>query len=90
MVPGVTIVPTSRGGTTVRFTGIGSLSTPCGGPRVFVDGMEVTVDALDEVLAPIDVLAIEVYRRPAETPGRFGSPRSGCGVIALWTRRGPR
>jgi hypothetical protein len=89
-VPGVTIVPTVRGGSAIRFTGMGSLSARCGTPRVFIDGMQVTADELDDVVQPLDVLAIEVYRRPAEIPARFGGSESGCGVIAIWSRRGPR
>jgi hypothetical protein len=89
-VPGVTIAPTLRGGSTIRFTGMGSLSARCGAPRVFIDGMQVTAEELDDVVQPLDVLAIELYRRPAEVPARFGGSEGGCGVIAIWSRRGPR
>lgn len=89
-VPGVTIVPTVRGGSVIRFTGMASVSARCATPRVFIDGMRVTADEIDDALSPADVLAIEVYRRPAEVPTAFGGSESGCGVIAIWSRRGAR
>lgn len=33
--------------------------------------------------------AIEVYRSAAEIPQEYGGPSAGCGVILLWSRRGP-
>lgn len=46
---------------------------------------------LNEMLAgvkPNDVQAIEVYRSNSETPAEF-LDGSGCGVVAVWTLRGP-
>ena len=43
--------------------------------------------ALDEVVHPSDVWAMEVYRSPAEVPPEFNGAHAGCGVIVLWTRR---
>ena len=46
---------------------------------------------LNEMLAsvkPSDVQAIEVYRSNNETPAEF-LDGSGCGVVAVWTLRGP-
>lgn len=33
--------------------------------------------------------AIEVYRSPAEVPLEYGGRNATCGLILLWTRRGP-
>lgn len=34
-----------------------------------------------------DIESIEVYRSAAEVPAEFNSTSSGCGVIAIWSRR---
>lgn len=46
--------------------------------------------AVDDVVNPIDIEAIEVYRSGVEVPARFGGmgPFTRCGVVAIWTRRG--
>jgi hypothetical protein len=44
--------------------------------------------AIDDLVSPHDVFAMEVYRSPAEVPSEFHGPNAGCGVIVLWTRRG--
>jgi hypothetical protein len=46
--------------------------------------------ALDDVVMPEDVEAVEVYRRGSEVPARFGgmSTETQCGAIVVWTRRG--
>jgi outer membrane receptor for ferrienterochelin and colicin len=46
--------------------------------------------AIDDVVMPDDIEAIEVYRSAAQTPARFGgaSLETQCGVIVIWTRRG--
>jgi len=45
-------------------------------------------DAVNNLVHPMDVVAIEVYRGPAETPGQYIDSNSRCGVILIWTRRG--
>lgn len=40
------------------------------------------------LLTPSEILAIEVYRGPAETPGQYIDSNSRCGVILIWSRRG--
>lgn len=48
------------------------------------------VEAADAVnlIHPSEVLAVEIYRGPAETPGQYIDSNSQCGVILIWTRRG--
>ncbi len=35
------------------------------------------------------LVAIEIYQRVSSIPMQFGGAKSGCGVIALWSRRAP-
>jgi hypothetical protein len=44
--------------------------------------------AINELVHPMDVIAVEVYRGPAETPGQYLDSNSQCGVVLIWTRRG--
>jgi Carboxypeptidase regulatory-like domain len=46
--------------------------------------------ALDDVVHPADIEALEVYRRGSQVPVRFGgtSTSTQCGVLVIWTRRG--
>jgi hypothetical protein len=53
---------------------------------------ERTDVAIDDVVMPDDVEALEIYRSGAQVPPRFGgtSTATQCGVIVIWTRRGAR
>jgi hypothetical protein len=59
--------------------------------RYFLDGVRVGATfQIDDI--PADwIEALEVYRGPAQIPGRFTMPtsteRANCGVIVIWTRR---
>jgi hypothetical protein len=67
-------------------------------PMVYVDhhlvstgglmGAGAEPAAIDDLVNPADVLAMEVYRSAAEVPSEFHGPNAGCGVVVLWTRRG--
>lgn len=69
-------------------------SRPCF-PRVIVDGVTVEYggtaavpsQGFDELIRVHNVMAMEVYRSPAEAPAQFGG-LSACGVILLWTKAG--
>ncbi len=37
---------------------------------------------------PMDIEAMEIYRGPAQTPGEFLDSNAQCGVILIWTKRG--
>lgn len=86
MVPGVHVV--SGGGLRsagVRMTG-GCI------PAIYVDGMQVNRPPLrgtsiDDLVPPVSLEGIEIYRGPSANQGRFHDP-SGCGLILIWTRRG--
>lgn len=81
------------GGRTIHMdrvtTGPGGGDCPV---QVFVDGTLAHRGdddvAIDDLVDPLDVEAIEVFRGLATTPPEFLNSMSRCGVIAIWTRRG--
>lgn len=92
-IPGVTVVPMgSMGhGEPVLRNAASIMGGTCL-PAVYIDGMPVRKSgerdpALDDIVQPFDIEAIEVYRGAAEIPAQFGGMQSGCGVIVIWTRR---
>lgn len=62
--------------------------------QIFVDGMRVTRgtdrDAvlIDDIVSPLDVEVIEVFRGMGSIPAEFLTPQARCGVVAIWTQRG--
>lgn len=62
--------------------------------QIFVDGMLMSragADVrLDDLVSPASVEGIEIYRGLSTVPAEFLNPDAGCGVIAVWTRRGGR
>ena len=58
-------------------------------PGYFMDGIPVDPSVL-YLTVPSDVEGIEIYSGPSETPAELEGFRSGCGVIAIWTRIGER
>jgi len=52
---------------------------------VYVDGRRGAVGEL-LMLAPSDLVGIEVYARALSAPGQFVAPFSDCGLILVWTR----
>jgi len=85
----------------IRRTGCGPLVylddilvTRCprgGGPKPPAeDECNPEREAFDVVnmIHPMDVVAVEVYRGPAEIPGKYIDSNARCGVILVWTRRG--
>ncbi|HYW49508.1 MAG TPA: carboxypeptidase regulatory-like domain-containing protein [Gemmatimonadaceae bacterium] len=60
--------------------------------RVIFDGSPVAASqaatiALDEYARREDIAAIEVYPRPSMVPAEFLTMATGCGVLAVWTKR---
>lgn len=56
-------------------------------PLIFFDGVAVPDASIDD-LNPEDLLAVEVYRGPSETPLEFSRTSNTCGAILMWTRAG--
>jgi hypothetical protein len=82
--PGLTIVPNGSFGYSILGRG------QCT-PAVYVDGMVVMDGAseLDNLVRPTDIMGVEVYTGAAGTPPQFsGAGSNGCGVVAVWTKRG--
>jgi hypothetical protein len=82
-IPGVQLLPARLGGGfAVRMRG------GCA-PGVYLDGIRVRLAGMtiDDLVQPMDVEGIEVYRSGAEVPGEYGIG-SGCGAVLIWTRRG--
>jgi hypothetical protein len=102
-IPGVNVAESTRGngGRAVYFrSGIRRVDengiSVCW-PMIYINRMLVSPGgissfaepaAIDELINAADVMAMEVYRSPAEVQPEFSGANSGCGVIVLWTRRG--
>lgn len=102
MIPGVRLYTVDGSHMTVRMNTamgmFGSNASPAGGnkipgcpPLLYLDGTPIggIDDMLDTIVFPHEVAGIEVYRRASELPAEFSGSRSGCGVIVIWTKRGP-
>ena len=53
---------------------------------VYLDGLELTGEALDRVIRPSSVEAVESYSGAAGLPAEFRQGNASCGVIFIWTR----
>jgi hypothetical protein len=56
--------------------------------RSVSSGRDVSL-SIDDVVSPGSVEGIEVYRGISGIPAEFLNPEARCGVVAIWTRRGP-
>jgi hypothetical protein len=41
---------------------------------------------IDQIVRPIDIEALEIYRSSSEVPAEFRRAGSDCGVVVIWTR----
>jgi hypothetical protein len=82
-VPGVRLGMRNGFGNTVYFRGIGGECIPI----IYLDGFRFVANglSLDEIVAPQDVAAMEVYVRPMQRPAEF-TDLADCGVLVVWTR----
>lgn len=62
-------------------------------PRVFIDGVlselggrQAPQASFDQLVRPDELLGMEVYSSPAETPAQYAGA-GDCGVILVWTKR---
>ena len=84
-VPRMSVVPLQGRGYHVVIRGGRGTCTP----KVYLNGVHAnrgTVAQLDDLVRPMDLEGIEVYRGIAEMPGEYYD-ETHCGVILLWTRR---
>ncbi len=90
-VPGMQVVPVGQGYRVVSSRGQVNLQGDCA-PQYFVDGSPFPMQLNDDTpfpVAPMDIMAIEVYPGIGSVPAQFqGGSQNSCGVIAIWTKRG--
>lgn len=85
-IPGVSVG--NRGQVTFQ----GARSVQGCTPNVYLDGALVVTAASPDplwsrnLIDPLDVDGIEIYRRPAEVPAQY-SATGVCGVVLIWSRR---
>lgn len=83
MVPGVRVGPYRFGRAPVTF----SRARQGCQPTYYLDGVLRQSMHIDD-LNRDDLLAIEVYNGPAETPPQYKFGGRNCGTIVIWTREG--
>lgn len=84
-VPGVSVSASRLGRAEIRVT-----RNPVGmdcDPVVWLDGVPYPGYHIDQ-LNRDDIMAMEIYRGPSETPPRFDFQGEGCGTIVVWTQDG--
>jgi hypothetical protein len=58
--------------------------------QLYIDGKHFsTMDGGVDVIAPRDLIAVEVLRGLAQAPAEFGGMHARCGIISVLTRRQP-
>lgn len=77
-IGGVSLIAEGRMGNVVHIRGCT--------PLVWVDGVRMPGAQLDEVAAPEDVAAIEIYNSFAGIPARYFDRAARCGTILVWLR----
>lgn len=81
-IPGVQLGPLRYGASTVTIRGCI--------PLFIVDGVIARYErSIDNLVSPLDLEGLEVYRSPADVPVQYGGLRHDCGAVMIWTRRGP-
>jgi hypothetical protein len=97
-VPGFRVSGTGRGNRRELLGSRGERGRGCP-VQLWVDGVHLNPRApggavaglnLDEAVLPGDVEGIEVYRSRGTVPAEFLNDDAACGVVVVWTRRGPR
>jgi len=102
-VPGVIVTSSGTGSRASVMIGRAQASAQMSGceAQIWVDGFLMnrrtglgrTVVAdfrIDDVVSPMSVEGIEIYRGLSTVPPEFLNPDAVCGVIAIWTRRADR
>ena len=84
-ISGVSVKASTRGPGFIIWMGAGGVNCR---PALYLDGIPTTEATLDNFPAQ-DMVGIEVYRKAYDAPPPYLST-SGCGVVAFWSRTGPR
>ena len=77
-VPGIVLQPSPRIGNIVLVRGCA--------PLVWVDGVRMPGMQLDEVAAPDDVAAMEIYNSFTGIPSRYFDRTATCGTVLVWLK----
>ena len=56
-------------------------------PLIYLDGLPMVRGAIDDLIHPSLVEAIEIYSGISQLPAQYSGAESGCGVVLVWTRR---
>jgi hypothetical protein len=89
-VPGIQVVPVGQGYRVYSSRGAVNMQGDCS-MTYFVDGAYFPFDATSAEpfpVAPIEIMAIEVYAGAAQVPAEFQRLANSCGAIVIWTKRG--
>ncbi len=88
--PGVTTVPDPRMPSR-QFLALRRMGAPCF-PAVYLDGVPIgdarSVAGINDIVSPLAVAGIEIYRGTAGTPPQYWGTSSSCGAVLIWLRRG--
>ena len=84
-IPGMQFTPTRGDGFVTRGR------ANCA-PTVYIDGTRalMTNMTIDDLVRPMEIEGIEVYRSISEAPPQYQGLRAGCSAILVWTRIGRR
>ena len=88
---GLSVTGGSRGNEVQMRNPMGRLCTPSvyfDGALVQVGGSEPSSLNIDDFVTRADVDAMEVYSLASAVPPEFAGGSTGCGAIAVWSRRG--
>lgn len=83
MVPGLTVGPYNMGQAPYRISRSAMNCTP----PLFLDGVLNRGMVIDDIDRD-DIMAIEVYRGPSETPPQYETGANDCGALVVWTQSG--
>jgi len=102
-VPGVVVTGSGAGNRASVMIGRSQATAQMSGceAQIWVDGFlinrrtgpgraQVADIRIDDVVSPMSVEGIEIYRGLSTIPPEFLNPDAVCGVIAIWTRRADR
>lgn len=90
-LPGVS-VGQGRRGVGARSITMGRALPGCR-VQIFLDGLQMNRGRagedvfIDDLVSPLDVEVVEVFRGLGSIPPEFLTPQARCGVVAIWTRR---
>lgn len=102
-IPGVSVTGASSGNRPSVAVGRAQATAQLSGceAQIYVDGFlvnrrtgprqgQIADFRIDDVVSPMSVEGIEIYRGLGTVPAEFLNPDARCGVVVIWTRRGDR